>query len=429
MTLIVILLLFALIFARVPIGMAMLIAGFVGLASIAGFQPALSVASHTIYATGTNYSLAALPLYVLLGNLINHAGFGEQLYKASNAFIGHYRGGLAMGTILSCGGLSAVSGSSLATAATMAKIAMPSMRAMGYSDRLAASSVAAGGTLGILIPPSIVLVLYGILTETDIGLLFIAGILPGLLGIACYVGAVYFTTLFFPALGPPGRRHTFQERLSSLKDVWPVVLLFTGIIGGIYAGLFTASEAAAVGVILTLLLGVAMRLLDFYGVISAIVETGRTTAALFLVIIGTTLLTDYANISGAGRAISDFVAYYELTGWRLIWSFVFVCVILGIVIEGVSMIILVIPLFFPIIAAQGIDPIWFGIIFVTITEISFIVPPLGLNLFVLKATIPDIDMRELYKGILPFIVADFVRIAMLIAFPIIALLLPSLMTK
>jgi TRAP-type C4-dicarboxylate transport system permease large subunit len=217
--------------------------------------------------------------------------------------------------------------------------------------------------------------------------------------------------------------------MSSLKEVWPVVLLFTGIIGGIYAGLFTASEAAAVGVILTLLLGVAMRLLDVRGVVCALVETGRTTAALFLVIIGTTLLTDYANISGAGRAISDFVAYHELTGWKLIWSFVFVCVILGIVIEGVSMIILVIPLFFPIIKAQGIDPIWFGIIFVTITEISFIVPPLGLNLFVLKATIPDIDMRELYKGILPFVVADFVRIAVLIAFPIIVLFLPSLMTR
>ena len=422
-------LLLALILLRVPIGFAMLLAGFIGIASITGADPAFKLVGQVVYATGLDYSWVVLPLFILMGNLISQAGFAADLYRASNSFLGHFRGGLAMATVVACGGLSAVSGSSLATAATMSKIAMPTMRAYGYSDRLSAASIAAGGTLGILIPPSIVMMIYGVLTETDIGKLFIAGVLPGIVGILGYMAAVWAVTLRRPELGPSGERIPMRGRFATLKSVWPVVALFAFIIGGIYAGVFTPTEAAGMGVTGALVLGFVTGTLRLSALPAIFVESGRTTAMLFIVIFGSLVLGNYANLAGVTTYLNDFVAKYSITGMQLMLLFVVVCFILGAIVESLSMILLTIPIFFPLFKAQGFDAIWFGIIVVVVTEISFIVPPLGLNLFVLKSTVPDLDTRLLYRGIMPFMYADFVRLALLIWLPAISLFLPNLMIK
>ena len=422
-------LLLALILLRVPIGFSMLLAGFIGIASITGVDPAFKLVGQVVYATGLDYSWVVLPLFILMGNLISQAGFAADLYRASNSFLGHFRGGLAMATVVACGGLSAVSGSSLATAATMSKIAMPTMRAYGYSDRLSAASIAAGGTLGILIPPSIVMMIYGVLTETDIGKLFIAGVLPGIVGILGYIAAVWAVTRRHPELGPPGERMRMRGRFAMLKSVWPVLALFAFIIGGIYAGVFTPTEAAGMGVTGALVLGFVTGTLRLSALPAIFVESGRTTAMLFIVIFGSLVLGNYANLAGVTTYLNDFVAKYSITGMQLMLLFVVVCFILGAIVESLSMILLTIPIFFPLFKAQGVDAIWFGIIVVVVTEISFIVPPLGLNLFVLKSTVPDLDTRLLYRGIMPFMYADFVRLALLIWLPAISLFLPNLMIK
>jgi C4-dicarboxylate transporter, DctM subunit len=422
-------LLLVLILLRFPIGFAMLVAGFAGTASIMGTDPAFKMVGQIVFSTGFDYSWVVLPLFILMGNLISQAGFAADLYRASNSFLGHYRGGLAMATIVACGGLSAVSGSSLATAATMAKIAMPRMREYGYSDRLAASSIAAGGTLGILIPPSIVMMIYGVLTETDIGKLFVAGILPGLVGILGYVAVVYLVTLRRPELGPRAERLAMRERLVSLRGVWPILALFVFIIGGIYAGMSTPTEAAGMGVVGAFVLGLATGSLPLGGLPRVLVETARTTSMLFFVIFGSLVLGNYANLAGVTTYLERLIAEYAISGLGLITLFVVVCFVLGAIVESLSMILLTIPIFFPIFKAQGFDPIWFGIIMVVVTEISFIVPPLGLNLFVLKSTVPDLNTRDLYRGIIPFMAVDFVRLGLLVAVPGISLALPQLMVR
>jgi tripartite ATP-independent transporter DctM subunit len=334
-----------------------------------------------------------------------------------------------MGTIVASGGLSAVSGSSLATAATMAKIAMPPMRSYGYSDRLSAATVAAGGTLGILIPPSIVMIIYGVLTETDIGQLFIAGVIPGLLGILGYVLVIYLVTLARPKLGPSASRQPVRQRLATLKSVWPVMLLFLFIIGGIYAGIFTPSEAAGMGVAGALVLGLGARRLSASAVLDVLIESGRTTAMLFFVIMGTLILGNFANLAGVPAAIESTVREAELSPVMLVWAMMAVCLLLGAIVESTSMILLTVPIFFPIIKSYGLDPVWFGVVIVVVTEISLIVPPLGLNLFVLKSTVPDLEMRDIYRGIVPFIAIDLVRLALLIALPALSLYLPQIMMK
>ncbi len=414
---------------RFPIGFSMLVVGGGGFAMVAGLDPALRMVGQTMWNTGMDYSLAALPLFILMGNLINQAGFATELYKASNAFFGHYRGGLAMGTIVACGGLSAVSGSSLATAATMAKIAMPPMRSYGYADRLSAATVAAGGTLGILIPPSIVMIIYGVLTETDIGKLMIAGIIPGAIGVLLYMAVIAMITLYRPEYGPAGPHVPVLERFKALRAVWPVVFLFAFIIGGIYAGIFTPSEAAGMGVAGALILGLVMRRLTARVMLDVLIESGRTTSMLFFVIIGTLVLGNYLNLAGIPADIESAVRGANLTPMQVVWAMMVVCLVLGAIVESTSMILLTIPIFFPIVKSYGLDPVWFGIIMVVVTEISFIIPPLGLNLFVLKSTVPDLDMRTLYRGIVPFILVDLVRLALLIFLPAVTLFLPQIMTK
>ena len=419
--------LFALLFAGVPIAVGMGVVGFLGFSYVVGFNASASLLGQVAYDTVSNYGLSVLPLFILMGNFVSHARLSEELYSASNAFIGHRRGGLAIATIMACGGFAAVCGSSLATAATMSKIAMPSMRRFGYAESLATGSIAAGGTLGILIPPSVILIIYGQMTTTDVGKLFAAGILPGILGIFLYAFAVSGVTYFRPEMGPRGVRTDWPERWARLRDVWGVVLLFVLVMGGIYAGVFTPTEAGGVGATGAFLFAALRRRLSLRGVVAVLVETTQTTAMIMFLLVGALMFSHFLDVAGAPRALVDWVNDLEVTPFTVIVALMAVFVVLGCFLESLAMILLTIPVLFPLIQDLGFDLIWFGIIVVVITEISLITPPIGINVFVLKSVMPEISLATIYRGVIPFIVVDIIRMAILVAFPGFVLLLPNLM--
>jgi C4-dicarboxylate transporter, DctM subunit len=419
--------LFVLLFLGVPIGFAMAFVGVAGYAMLSGWGASFLVATEIITRTAQSYEFSVIPLFILMGNLITRAQVSQQLYDASYAFLGARRGGLAMATIVACTGFSAVCGSSMATAATMSKVAMPEMKRYGYAESLAAGSVAAGGTLGILIPPSAALILYGIITRTDISKLFIAGIIPGLLGMVCYLLAIVVQTRRNAQLGPPGEPVGWAETWHRMKKVWVVVALFLLILGGLYFGIFSATEAAGVGAACAFLFALARGTLTVANTLDVFVESALTTIMIFVILFGALVFANLMNISGVPNALADWVKSVSLTPLVVILAIMLVYIILGCVLESISMMLLTVPIFFPVISNLGIDPVWFGIIVVVAVEISLITPPVGLNIFVLKAVQPDIPILTLYRGIIPFVLADFVRLAILIAFPALTLFLPRLM--
>ena len=419
----------ALVFLRVPLVFAMSLVGFTGIAIELGTTPALAAIANTIIEAGLSYSLSVLPLFVLMGNFATRAGLSRELYTASYAFLGHRRGGLASATVVACAGFGAICGCSIATAATMAKVAMPSMRKFGYSDALATGSIAAGGTLGILIPPSVIMIIYGILTETNIGALFAAGILPGILAVLCYLGAVQASTLIDPKAGPPGERFTWAERLRTLRAIWGVVLLFAIVMGGMYGGIFTPTEAAGVGAGGAFLFALARRALTLRGTIDVLVESARTTSTMFSILIGALMFATYINYTGMPEELRDFVKGIGPHPLMVILVMTGIYLVLGCVLESISMILLTVPVFFPLVGYLGYDPVWFGIYIVCVVEISLITPPVGMNVFVLGNVLRDVPLQTIFRGVTPFIVADIVRLAVLIAFPSIVLLLPRLLFK
>ncbi len=416
-------------FLRIPIALAMGIVGIVGYAYMRDWSwaPAFATAQTKIFETGRNYTLSVVPLFILMGNFVTRAGMSQELFRAAYAFIGHLRGGLAMATIVACAGFGAICGSSIATAATMAKVAYPSMKRFGYSDALATGAIASGGTLGILIPPSTIMVIYGIFTETNIGKLFAAGVLPGILATVLLCVAVQWVTWRDPKAGPPGERTTWRERLLALKDVWAVAALFIFVMGGIYGGVFTATEGAGMGAFLAMIFALWRRVLGWKALYAALVESARTTAMLFMILIGALMFAEFVNITSLPRDLVSLVTQYDL---KPIWVIAAICaiyVILGAAMEELSMILLTIPVFFPLVTHLGFDPIWFGILVVVVVEIGLISPPVGMNLFVLSTLLPQVPTGTVFRGVMPFIVADVVRLALLIAFPVISLYLPSLM--
>jgi tripartite ATP-independent transporter DctM subunit len=324
-------------------------------------------------------------------------------------------------------GFGAICGSSIATAVTMAKVAMPSMRKFGYSDALATGSIAAGGTLGILIPPSVIMIIYGIMTETNIGALFAAGILPGLLAVVCYIGAVRYTTMRDPAAGPCTERMPWVQRLRTLRSVWGILLLFGIVMGGMYGGVFTPTEAAGVGAGGAFLFALARGTLRSGGTFDVLVESARTTTMMFSILIGALLFGTYINYTGMPEELRDFVSSFGTSPLMVILAITVIYLVLGCVLESISMILLTVPVLFPLIVHLGYDPVWFGIFVVCVVEISLITPPVGLNVYVLKGVLPDVSLRTIFRGVTPFIVADLFRVALLIAFPSIALVLPKLL--
>lgn len=421
--------LMALMLVRVPIALAMAVVGFSGCIVYIGVNPSISLLGQIIIDTGFHYELSILPLFILMGAFISRSGISDELYETCYAFLGHLRGGLAMATIAACAGFSAVCGSSLATVATMSNVAMPPMRRKGYSDSLAAGSIAAGSTLGILIPPSIIMVIYGILTETNIGALFVAGVLPGILAVVLYLLAVQIVTRLNPEAGPSGDRTNWPERIASLRHVGIVIALFIFIIGGIYLGMFTATEAGGIGATVSFLICLWRRKLTFSILKEIVADTTQTTAMIFMVLIGALIFSSFVNLSGVPKELTAWMLDLGLGSHGVLILILAIYLLLGCVFDSMATILLTVPIFFPIITSLGFHPIWFGVIVVVVTEIAMITPPIGMNVFVLRATLKDVPTRTIFKGVLPFVAVDIVRLALLVAFPTIILLLPNMMNR
>jgi len=417
--------LFLLLFAGLPIGIGMILVGVGGFAYIIGFQPARAMLGQIGFDTPISYSLTILPLFILMGNLFASSRLSAELYRASYSFLGHTKGGLAHATLVACAGFSAVCGSSLATAATMTKVAIPSMREFKYHDTLAAGAVAAGGTLGILIPPSVAMVLYGIMTNNDIGKLFIAGILPGLVALLLFMAAVSVVVFFNPEKGPQGERSSFKERYQAMLGVWGVVVLLLVVIGGIYGGVFTPTEAAAIGSAGAFLFALGRRTLTVSGFFQIFSNTCRTTASIFVVMIGAIVFSNFINVAGLPRELTAFLDSMSLPPMAILCIILLIYILLGCVLETVSMLLLTIPIFYPIVSQLGFDPIWFGIVLVVVIEIGLITPPIGLNIFVVSASQSDIPVKRVIVGVLPFVIADLVLLILLVSFPQISLFLPT----
>ncbi len=416
-------------FLRIPIALTMAIVGVVGYAYMRDWNwaPAFASLQTRLYETGRNYTLSVVPLCILMGNFVTRAGMSQELFRAAYAFIGHLRGGLAMATVLACAGFGAICGSSIATAATMAKVAYPSMKRFGYADTLSTGAIAAGGTLGIMIPPSTLLVIYGVFTETNIGKLFAAGILPGILGAILLCLAVQYVTWRDPKAGPPGERSSWKERWTAVRDVWAVAALFIFVIGGIYGGFFTATEGAGMGAFGAMVFALWRRVLTWKALYQALVESARTTSMLFMILIGALMFAEFINITTMPNDLVSFVKRFEIHPVAVVAAICIIYVLLGTAMEELSMVLLTIPVFLPVILGLGFDPIWFGILIVVVVEIGLISPPVGMNLFVLKTLLPGVPTTTVFSGVMPFMLADCVRFALLITFPMISLWLPSLM--
>lgn len=414
-------------FLRVPMAFAMGLVGFFGVAWKLNFEAAAAMVGQVAFETGFSYTLSVIPLFILMGNFVAKAGMSEELYRAAHAFIGHWRGGLAMSTIVASGGFGSVCGSSIATAATFCKVAYPSMRRYGYSDALAAGSIAAGGTLGILIPPSVIMVIYAIMTESHVGKLFIAGILPGIICVGLLCLAVAWTTWRDPSAGPPAARASWANRVEAMKRVWPVVGLFVTVIGGIYGGLFTATEGAGAGAGAALLIALARRALTFRVLVDALVESMQTTAMIFMILIGALLFANFVNYTTMPSDLKDFVMQFDARPWMVVSAICAIYVILGSAMEELSMVLLTVPLFFPVVVGLGYDPLWFGVIIVIVVQVGLISPPVGMNIFVVRSLLRHVTIGVVFRGVWPFTTALVVMMAVMVAFPALATYLPQFM--
>ena len=418
---------FALALLRVPLAFAMGLVGVVGIGVLRGWQPALASTAQVVYETGFAYTLSVIPLFILMGNFVARAGLAHELFAAANAFVGHLRGGLAHATVAACAGFGAICGSSIATAATMSKVAYPSMKRLGYSDSLSTGVMAAGGTLGIMIPPSTIMVIYGIITETNIGKLFAAGVIPGLLTAAMMMLAIVWMTGRDPEHAPPGQRSSWPERWRALRGIWGVVLLVIVVLGGIYGGIFTATEGAGFGAAGAFLFALARRRLTWRILFQVLVESGRTTAMLFTLLIAATVFANFVNFTSMPGDLKTWITHLGLSPTMIIVAMMFIYIVLGTVMEELTMVLLTIPLFFPIVTSLGFDPVWFGVLIVMIVQIGLISPPVGMNLFVLNALLPGVGLGNIFRGCWPFVLVMIVVLMLLIAFPQISLWLPSLM--
>ncbi len=393
------------------------------------------MAGRLIIDTAQDYGLSVVPLFILMGLFVNKGGLSRELYRVSYVFLGHFRGGLAMATIMACGGFAAICGSSLATAATMSKVALPEMRKYGYSDELSTASIAAGGTLGILIPPSVILVIYGLLTETSIGKLFIAGVIPGIIGILFYLAAVRFIVMRNSAAGPAGEVSSWKERFEAFKDVWAVSALFILVIGGLY-GLFnfwpihltfSPTEAAGMGAAGAFFIALSRGQLSFNDIKTVLIETSHTTAILFSVMIGASMFSNFVNLAGLPEGLLSLVNQSGVSPMTVMFSIIIIYILLGCVFESLSMLLLTVPIFFPLVTSLGFNPVWFGIVVVVVTEISLITPPVGLNVFVLKGVVGDVSTGTIFRGVTPFWVVDILRLALIVLVPWLVLALPNSM--
>ena len=420
--------LMALIFLRVPIGLSMLSIGLLGSWLVYGdLGPLLNQMKTLAYSQFSTHSLSIIPLFLLMGQFALLGGISGALFKAAEAFIGHWRGGVAMAAIGACAGFGSICGSSLATAATMGQVALPELRRAGYEPGLASGTLAAGGTLGILIPPSIVLVIYAILAEQNIAMLFAAAFVPGLFAAASYMLVVALTVRLRPFAAGVIPALPAAARWRALAQTWSVAVIFITVVGGIYAGLFTPTEGAAVGAISTGVLAWKRGGLDRARLAQALEATASGTAMIFFIVLGAAAYNTFLALSLLPQELAQWVGSLGLSPYAVLWAILLFYLVFGCVMDSLSMILLTIPIFFPLFSALdfGLQPddaaIWFGILVLIVVEVGLITPPVGMNLFVIRAMAPDIPMAALYRGVLPFVLADLVRIVLLVGFPSIAL--------
>ncbi|MGE0627848.1 MAG: TRAP transporter large permease [Hyphomicrobiaceae bacterium] len=412
---------------RMPIGISMLLVGIIGFGWLNGWQSALAVLGSYPYSYAANYDLAVIPLFVLMGNFAAASGMSRDLFAAANAWFGHWRGGLASATVVACAGFAAVSGSSVASAVTMGKVCLPEMKRYNYRASLATGTVAAGGTLGILIPPSTAFIIYAILTEESIGRLLLAGVLPGLLLTALFVITIAIWTRIDPELGPSAARSDARTRARSIVQSGPMLVIVGASIGGIYLGIFTPSEAAAVGAFLAMVFAVWRGAINRTSLADVLLETVKTTSFVFLVLIGALVFGPFLALSGLPSMVAGFLVDLELPRVAILAIVLVIYVILGMFLEGFSILVLTLPIVIPIMKALNYDLIWFGVLMVIVLEMGLISPPVGINVFVVKGLVPDVPITEIFKGILPFWVAMVVCVVILVIFPQIATFVPDAM--
>ena len=418
---------FALALLRVPLAFAMGLVGFVGLGLLRGWPPTAASAAQVVYDTGFAYTLSVVPLFILMGNFVARAGLAHELFRAAFVFVGHLRGGLAHATVLACAGFGAICGSSIATAATMSKVAYPPMKQLGYADYLSTGVIASGGTLGIMIPPSTIMVIYGIVTETNIGKLFAAGVLPGLLCAGLLMACVGWIIRRDPGAGPAGPRTAWPERLKALRDIWGVLLLVALVLGGIYGGVFTATEGAGIGASGAFLFALARRALTWKTLLQVLVESARTTAMLFTILIAATMFSNFVNFTSMPNDLKDGITQLGLPPVALIGAMMLVYLVLGTIMEELTMVLLTLPVFFPVVTALGFDPVWFGVLIVLVVQVGLISPPVGMNMFVMNALLKEVPMKQIFRGSALFCVPLAIGLVLVLLFPQLALWLPSLM--
>ncbi|MFB9951718.1 TRAP transporter large permease [Rhizobium puerariae] len=415
---------FVLMGLRVPLGVSMGLVGVFGFASMRGIGPALNLLTTSPIRVITDFNLTLVPFFILMGVFATNSGMSRELFRTGNAWLGQFRGGLALSTIAACAGFAAICGSSIATAATMTRIALPEMRKAGYEDATSTGVIAAGGTLGILIPPSVMMVVYAFLTETDVGQLLMAGVVPGILATLMYMATVLI------AHGkrlPPGRTFDFKEAAASLRDVWAVLVLFVAVIGVIYLGIATATEAAAVGALLTMLIGILRGRLNAKLIMASLVESLRTSVSLFSVLIGAILFGYFLAITQSPQKLTTLLVGLDLGPYGTLMLILVIFFIAGALMDEMAMIILLVPIVFPVITHLGFDPVWFGVIIVVSCELGMITPPVGINVFVINSIAKDVKLTTIYGGVMPFILTDIIRLILLVLFPMIALWLPMTM--
>ncbi len=419
--------LFILMLLRVPVGMAMGLVGVSGYAYLSGAMPALKMVGQTSMRTVTDYTFGVIPMFLLMGAFVSASGVSRELFQAANTFVGHLRGGLGIATIGACGGFAAISGSSVATAATFSTVAYPEMRRYGYPQSFATGVIAAGGTLGAMLPPSTVLAVYGIITQQDIGKLFVAGILPGLLAAAMYMVTIFIIGRVAPGFLPAGKKASWAERREGIRDVWAPIALFVFVIGGLYGGLFTPTEAGGMGAGGAFILGVLRRRLSRRQILDSLLQATRTAAAVFTVLIGALLFGYFLTITQVPQKLTVALTGLGIGSYGVLALIMVAYLVLGCLMDAMAMIILTVPIIFPVITELGFDPIWFGVIIVMTVELGLIHPPVGMNVFVIKSVVKDVSFSTIFKGVLPFVATDILRLIILILFPIIALYLPSRM--
>lgn len=418
--------LFVLFLLRMPVAFAMALVGFVGFGYLTSYQAAASLLVRDVFAQFSSYGLSAITLFVLMGSFGLTAGLGDRLYRASYALLGSLRGGLGIATILACSAFASISGSTSATAATMGKIALPEMRRYGYDRTLASGTVAAAGTLGILIPPSTVFLVYAFLTQQSIGALFVAGLVPGLILTALFAATVYVICRLWPDLGPPGNPPPWGQRLRDVLGAWQVLGLFLLVVGGLFLGWFSPTQAGGIGSAGALLIGLLNGKAKWKDIVEGTKDALRTSVMILSLIAGATVFGRFMAVTRIPFLIAGWIEGLPFSPTAIMWVIIFMFFVLGFFMDAMAMVTLIVPVIYPVVVNLGFDPIWFGVIVVIVAEMGVITPPVGVNVFVIKGIAPDIPLEDIFRGIAPFLVALVILVAIVIAFPQVALWLPSL---